>query len=68
MSRGPSAFRQRDLTRALKGAQAAEVEVARIEIEIGKIIIITGKPIEANGGTSVNEWDEVNGDDQAAVR
>jgi hypothetical protein len=52
-------FRMRDVTRALKGAQAAGVEVARIEIETtGKITIVTGKPegVQASDG---NPWDEV---------
>jgi hypothetical protein len=48
MSRGPNSFRQRDLTRAIRGAQAAGVEVARVEIEKDeRIILVLGKPTEA---------------------
>jgi hypothetical protein len=56
VSRRPCVFKQTDLTRALKGARAAGMEIARIEIEKdgrivvvpGEIAVITGKP-EANG-------------------
>lgn len=42
MIRCPSPFRERDITRALKGARAAGIEVARVEIEKdGKIVIST---------------------------
>ena len=57
MARGPSTFKQQDLTRALKAARAAGVEVARFEIENGKIVIVTGKP--ADNATNTNPWDEV---------
>ena len=50
-----SKFRQHDLTRALKAAQAAGVEVARFEIEQdGKIVLVTGKASE----TVRNELDD----------
>jgi hypothetical protein len=40
MARAPNTFKQGDITRAVKGARAAGVEVARIEIDqTGKIII-----------------------------
>jgi hypothetical protein len=58
MARGPSTFKQQDLTRALKAARAAGVEVARFEIENGKIVIVTGKPAD-NNATNTNPWDEV---------
>jgi hypothetical protein len=35
MTRGPLTFRQKDLVRALKGAKAAGIEVARVEIDKG---------------------------------
>jgi hypothetical protein len=45
MSRSPSAFRQTDLTRALRAARNAGVEVTRAEIEKdGRIIIVIGEP------------------------
>ena len=47
MVRGPGTFKQRDLTRALKGAKAAGIDVARIKIaKDGSIEIDTGKPPE----------------------
>jgi nitrate reductase NapAB chaperone NapD len=48
MSRRPCTFRQSDVTRALKAAKAAGVEVDRIEIDHdGKLIVVlTKKAIE----------------------
>jgi hypothetical protein len=62
MSRRPCSFRQTDLTRALKGARSAGIEIARIEIDKdGRIIVITGKPTEAlfEESKERNEWDVV---------
>lgn len=57
MSRGPQTFKQRDLTKALKGAVAAGLDVKRVEIDRdGKIIIVPGQPDEAAAN---NEWDTV---------
>jgi hypothetical protein len=43
MARRPAAFRQRDVTCALRATQAAGVAVARIEIDRdGKIVIVAG--------------------------
>ena len=60
MSRGECTFRQRDVTAALKAARDAGAEVARVEIDKGKIIIVMGKPNEAmpEGQERANEWDE----------
>jgi hypothetical protein len=42
--------RQRDVAAAVKGAVAAGVEVARVEIDReGRIVIIAGKPTEGAG-------------------
>lgn len=59
MSRRSTPFRQADLTRALKAAAAAGVEVGRIEIDpaTGKIVMETGKAAEAV--LSSGSWDEV---------
>jgi|HubBroStandDraft_6_1064221.scaffolds.fasta_scaffold1170189_2 hypothetical protein len=41
MARRPSNFKQRDVTRALRGAMAAGIEVGRFEIGgDGKIVVI----------------------------
>jgi len=40
MSRGNQTFRQGDITKALKGAQNAGIEVQRVEIEKGGKIVV----------------------------
>lgn len=63
MSRSPALFRQSDLTRALKGAQAAGLSVARVEVDAsGKLVVVIGEPAKAAEGQPTNEWDEVLGD------
>ena len=58
MARGASTFKQTDVTRALKAARAAGLEVERVEIDkSGKIIVVTGKPPVHE--LAVNPWDEV---------
>ena len=60
MARGALTFRQRDLVRALKGAKAAGIEVARVEIDkAGTIVMVTGKPSTDSPNRSENPWDEV---------
>jgi hypothetical protein len=57
MARGPSTFKQQDLTRALKAARAAGVDIQRFEIENGKIVIVTGKPDNTDTTcTEINPW------------
>jgi DNA-binding MarR family transcriptional regulator len=57
MSRAPSTFRQSDVTRAIKAAVAAGVEIQRVEIDPnGRIVIITATEAERR---EVNEWDRV---------
>ena len=52
-------FRQRDMTRAIRAARAAGVEIARIEIDPnGRIVIIAGNG-EQPEQREVNEWDRV---------
>jgi hypothetical protein len=70
LPRRPCMFRQTDLTRAVKGARAAGIGIACVEIEKGKIVIVPG---EQQKGTSErvapNEWDEVfDGDPQTTLR
>jgi hypothetical protein len=58
MSRGPSTFRQQDVTKAVKAVAAAGVHIARIEIDPnGKIVIIVGN--SEPDQREVNEWDRV---------
>jgi hypothetical protein len=59
VSRGPSTFRQRDLTAAVKGVFAAGCEVARVEIDKnGTIVVIPAKTkAPADFSDDTNEWD-----------
>lgn len=48
MARAPLAFRQTDVTRAVKAVVAAGVEVARVEVDKdGRIVVIAGKPAQS---------------------
>jgi hypothetical protein len=45
MARGRLTFKQADMTRAMRAATAAGIQVARVEVDnAGKIVIIVGKP------------------------
>ncbi len=58
MSRGPQTFRQRDVTKAVKGAIAAGVEVLRVEVDkTGRIIVVTAKGEENPNPPEPNSWD-----------
>jgi hypothetical protein len=60
MPRDRCTFRQTDVTRAIKGARAAGIDVARIEIEKdGRIVIL---PTQSASTPPRNEWDEALGD------
>ena len=52
MPKARQLFRRTDLTRAIKGAVAAGVEVMRAEIEpnTGKIVIVFGKSVASDTG------------------
>jgi hypothetical protein len=57
MSRGPQAFRQRDLIRAVRAVAKAGLPVAKVEVDKdGKIIVVMNEP-----GKTVtadrNDWD-----------
>jgi hypothetical protein len=61
MSRGQQTFKQRDVTKAIKGTVKAGIAVERVEIDKnGKIIIVTAKSEAASGNNlEKNEWDGV---------
>ncbi len=61
MTRPPSTFRQSNVTRAIKGAIAAGVTIARVEIDKdGKIVIVLpGSAPDARESNGGNEWDSV---------
>jgi hypothetical protein len=56
MARAPSAFRQQDVTRDIRAAIAAGVDIARVEVaKDGRIVIITAPEMAQTKGE--NEWD-----------
>ena len=59
MTRIPSIFRQQDLTKAIRGATKAGVNIAQIEIaKDGRIVILTApKSAQLGGAEEENEWD-----------
>jgi hypothetical protein len=59
MPRAPCIFRQRDVTRAIRGARAAGVEVARIELDKEGRIVIVPAQTATTSEAKRNEWDEV---------
>ena len=67
MPRAHSTFRQTDVTKAIKGVQAANCSVVRVLIGKGGDIEITAKPASAKAGAADdsgkyddhNEWDSV---------
>jgi len=57
MARAPATFRQQDVTRAFRAAQAAGVKVARVEIDRdGKIVIVLAGDLE-HERREENSWD-----------
>jgi hypothetical protein len=61
MSRGAQTFKQGDVTKAVKGMVKAGMNVARVEIENGKIIVFAGGagPDETKIESNTDEWDNV---------
>jgi hypothetical protein len=59
MSRGTQAFKQRDLTRAIKAYVSAGIPVDRIRTafdKFGRPVIFIAKPSESDQGT--DSWDD----------
>ncbi len=60
MSKGQHTFRQGDVTKALKGARNAGVNVKGFEINRdGKIVVFTDNPESPTSAHIRNEWDDV---------
>jgi len=63
MGRRPCTFKEADVTRAVKAARKAGLEIAGVKVSReGDIIIVVGKPSEANDASQAdpaNPWDEV---------
>jgi len=58
MSKGKHAFKQGDMTKAVKAVVTAGLSVRRIEVSHGKFVVIPGKPGD-EGEQKANEWDDV---------
>jgi hypothetical protein len=60
VSRGPSAFRQREVTRAVQAVQAAGLKVARVELHGGTVLIIPASDESAEvADDSNNSFDKI---------
>jgi hypothetical protein len=62
MSRAAQAFKQTDVSKAIRGARNAQLAFDRVEIDkAGKITIHVAKPGDPAPvvGTEHNEWDDV---------
>jgi len=61
MSRGPTTFRQRDLTATLKAVAASRCPVARVRIKNGEIVVEIGNPAQTAQSVvdSASEWDDL---------
>jgi hypothetical protein len=61
MSRRPSSFRQRDLTRAVKAVVAAGLRVAGVKVSAqGDIEVVTGdEGVQDSPAQGGNEWDRI---------
>jgi hypothetical protein len=61
VTRRPSAFRQRDLTRAVKAVIAAGLHVAGVKVSAqGDIEVVTGDGrAQDSSAREVNEWERI---------
>jgi hypothetical protein len=55
MSRAAAAFRQRDVAAAIKAVKAAGYQVLRLEVEAGKIVVVTTEAQEGAAAPSSSE-------------
>jgi hypothetical protein len=59
MSRAPHSFKQCDLTRAIKAAEAAGIKAYRVEINAdGKPVVIVGVGLDKPKKEVVASWDD----------
>ena len=61
MARGRLAFKQHDITRAVKAVAEAGVPISRVEVtKDGKIVVIVGEQAStAEPIAGANEWDNI---------
>ncbi len=59
MSRGEHTFKQADVTKAVKGAAKAGLNVTRVEIEGKKIVVFADRFPPSITANDENEWDGV---------
>jgi hypothetical protein len=58
MARGPYKFKQRDITRALKGARADSYDVARIKITRDGSIVLHHDDERPDEKSALEAWEE----------
>ena len=69
MGHGPCTFKEVDLTRALRAAKKAGVNVTRAEVaRDGTIVLVLNRDGEMLPNSKRNEWDEVNGANKTKIR
>ena len=58
MARAPATFRQADVTKAIKAAVRAGLNVTgfKIDPQTGKIEVVTGKPEAQDSSTPLDQW------------
>jgi hypothetical protein len=60
MSKGPCTFRKSDIRRGVQALESAGVEVARVEVQAGKIVFVPrDEATDIAPADGPNEWDGV---------